>query len=249
MAGLGGPGDARRAVRPVAMPTPNDASAGSGQNAGESTTPGIAHPGPKEGSFPNPQKNLGPDGSSGKAASLSRETSLRRTPLSRFASVGRRAGRLSLVGGALQQKTKDKTDTRRTILGKPSRDRTESDILSLMEILGPLRFAKTLRHAERVEVCRSMGYRTARGEDVVFNQGDPGNTFYIILSGSVSVAIKGGGGGDAGDAKHTPTDHFAKVATLYNGDSFGELALLQEGSVRSATVRAETDVEFLTISR
>ena len=103
---------------------------------------------------------------------------------------------------------------------------------------GRLRFAESLRHAEKVEVCKAMGFRSKRKGDTVFSQGDPGNTFYIVLSGSVSVSIRAG---ESESEEH--------VASLYNGDSFGELALLREGSVRSATVRAETDVEFLVISR
>lgn len=169
---------------------------------------------------------------------LMRSASMRRTPLARFASASRKAGELRLSMSQTLTKTRAKTDYRRDILSKPSEERTESDLLSLMEILGRLRFAESLRHAERVEVCKAMGYRSKQKGATVFSQGDLGNTFYIVLSGSVSVSIK------AGDAEAEE-----RVATLYNGDSFGELALLQEGSVRSATVRAETGVEFLTISR
>ncbi len=169
---------------------------------------------------------------------LMRSASLRRTPLARFASVGRKAGSIRLNMSQSLSKTRATTDYRRDILSKPSEERTESDLLSLMEILGRLRFAESLRHAEKVEVCKSMGYRSKRKGAVVFNQGDPGSTFYIVLSGSVSVSVRA-----------SESDAEAQVATLYNGDSFGELALLREGSVRSATVRAETDVEFLVISR
>ena len=173
--------------------------------------------------------------SSGK---LMRSASMRRTPLARFASAGRKAGSMRLTMSQTLTKTRAKTDYRRDILSKPSEERTESDLLSLMEVLGRLRFAESLRHAEKVEVCKAMGFRSKRKGDTVFSQGDPGNTFYIVLSGSVSVSIRAG---ESESEEH--------VASLYNGDSFGELALLREGSVRSATVRAETDVEFLVISR
>jgi CRP-like cAMP-binding protein len=167
-----------------------------------------------------------------------RSASMRRTPLARFASAGRKAGSMRLTMSQTLTKTRAKTDYRRDILSKPSEERTESDLLSLMEVLGRLRFAESLRHAEKVEVCKAMGFRSKRKGDTVFSQGDPGNTFYIVLSGSVSVSIRAG---ESESEEH--------VASLYNGDSFGELALLREGSVRSATVRAETDVEFLVISR
>lgn len=169
---------------------------------------------------------------------LMRSASMRRTPLARFASAGRKAGSMRLTMSQTLTKTRAKTDYRRDILSKPSEERTESDLLSLMEVFGRLRFAESLRHAEKVEVCKAMGFRSKRKGDTVFSQGDPGNTFYIVLSGSVSVSIRAG---ESESEEH--------VASLYNGDSFGELALLREGSVRSATVRAETDVEFLVISR
>ena len=216
----------------------------------------------REGSFRDLSGSFASASSGNLSGKITRMGSMRRTPLSRFASVGRKAGKLSIQTRETLQKTRDKADYRRDILSKPSEERTESDILSLMEILGRLRFAKSLRHAEKVEVCKAMGYRSTEKDMVVFNQGDLGNTFYIILSGSVSVSIKGGADADhpesasksksghhsAGTKKLNP-EKFSKVATLYNGDSFGELALLQEGSVRSATVQAETDVEFLVISR
>ena len=147
-------------------------------------------------------------------------------------------GSMRLTMSQTLTKTRAKTDYRRDILSKPSEERTESDLLSLMEVFERLRFAESLRHAEKVEVCKAMGFRSKRKGDTVFSQGDPGNTFYIVLSGSVSVSIRAG---ESESEEH--------VASLYNGDSFGELALLREGSVRSATVRAETDVEFLVISR
>ena len=203
--------------------------------AGDAPPPSSADPPPASAKKASRESSFNASAAGDK---LMRSASTRRTPLARFASAGRKAGELRLSMTQTLTKTRAKTDYRRDILSKPSEERTESDLLSLMEILGRLRFAESLRHAEKVEVCKAMGYRSKRKNETVFSQGDPGNTFYIVLSGSVSVSIKAG----AAEAEE-------RVATLYNGDSFGELALLQEGSVRSATVRAETDVEFLTISR
>ena len=225
-------GSARaRASRPVAMSespagAPDPGSDPAGDAPPSELKRAISDPAPASASSREP---------SGK---LMRSASMRRTPLARFASAGRKAGSMRLTMSQTLTKTRAKTDYRRDILSKPSEERTESDLLSLMEILGRLRFAESLRHAEKVEVCKSMGYRSKRKGAVVFNQGDPGSTFYIVLSGSVSVSIRAG---ESESEEH--------VASLYNGDSFGELALLREGSVRSATVRAETDVEFLVISR
>jgi len=46
----------------------------------------------------------------------------------------------------------------------------------------------------------------------VFHQGDEGKSWYIILKGSVNVVIRGKG----------------TVTTLYEGDDFGKLALVND---------------------
>jgi len=68
------------------------------------------------------------------------------------------------------------------------------------------------------------------GEDIV-SQGDPAESFYIVKSGECEV-IKDG----------------LKVAHYWEGDSFGERALLQ-GVTRAATVLALTDVVVLALNR
>jgi small-conductance mechanosensitive channel/CRP-like cAMP-binding protein len=75
----------------------------------------------------------------------------------------------------------------------------------------------------------------ACGENLC-RQGDAGDSFYIIRSGRVAVWINGA----AGQPK--------TVAHLASGAFFGEMSLLT-GEPRSGTVRAETDVEVLCVSK
>lgn len=63
--------------------------------------------------------------------------------------------------------------------------------------------------------------------------GDLGTAFYVILRGRVSVSVAGAG----------------QVATLKTGDHFGELALLREHQLRSATVTALEPAELLCLER
>jgi MFS family permease len=67
--------------------------------------------------------------------------------------------------------------------------------------------------------------------DVVFNQGDPADRFYVIAEGEVDVLI----GGDA-------------VRRLGPGDYFGEIALLRD-LARTGSVVAHTDVKLQTLQR
>lgn len=72
------------------------------------------------------------------------------------------------------------------------------------------------------------------GEDIIV-QGDKGDYYYVIKSGSVAVLKKGKGGGEA-----------QQVALLGEGDGFGEEALIRDDP-RNATCRAmeETTVYAL----
>jgi CRP-like cAMP-binding protein len=77
-----------------------------------------------------------------------------------------------------------------------------------------------------------------RAEDVVVpagkalvSEGDTGNQFFVIMSGTVKLTRRG-----------------RKIATLGPGDSFGELALLDKHP-RNATAVAETPVELVVIGQ
>jgi len=71
---------------------------------------------------------------------------------------------------------------------------------------------------------------------VVFSQGEVGTTMYIIVEGSVEIAI------DQGNRRKLV------LAQLYPGQYFGELSLL-DGGLRSATARAMKPTLALALSR
>ncbi|MBI4055105.1 MAG: patatin-like phospholipase family protein [Elusimicrobia bacterium] len=72
-------------------------------------------------------------------------------------------------------------------------------------------------------------------ESILYHQGDPADTFYLIVSGQVRVSA-------AGDPKPRLLAHLGR------GDILGEMSLLTEES-RPATAELETDAEFLTLSK
>lgn len=72
---------------------------------------------------------------------------------------------------------------------------------------------------------------------VVFREGDPGDAFYLVASGSFGVYVA---------AQRGLTD--TRVSTLGPGAPFGEMALLTNFP-RSATIRADTDGEVLRLDR
>ena len=71
------------------------------------------------------------------------------------------------------------------------------------------------------------------GENIL-SQGEEGDTAFLILSGSVEVLV--------GD-----DDRQRSVATLSEGDIFGEMSIVSPGP-RSATIRAVEDTECMVTS-
>ncbi|MCC7370118.1 MAG: Crp/Fnr family transcriptional regulator [Chloroflexi bacterium] len=81
--------------------------------------------------------------------------------------------------------------------------------------------------------ARRRSYR--RGE-VIFHQGDPGDSLHFLIDGRVKVVLDA----ESGDE--------AVIAILGPGDCFGELSLI-DGEPRSATVETLEAVQTLSLSR
>ena len=67
----------------------------------------------------------------------------------------------------------------------------------------------------------------------MFEQGDVGNNFYIILKGAVEVVI----------------NDTVMITLDQAGTGFGELALIEENNKRMATIRTAEDCRFALLSR
>ncbi len=82
------------------------------------------------------------------------------------------------------------------------------------------------------DVARHLRRRRFRRGEVIFHQGDPGDSLHIIASGAVKILLPSAEGDEA------------IIATLHAGDFFGELALIEEHP-RSATVVADEPTECI----
>ncbi len=99
----------------------------------------------------------------------------------------------------------------------------------IRNILKKIPIFEGLRRKELAAVERILYRREYKAGEIVLNQGDPAAGMYIIEKGKVQVVFE-------------PTQQV--IAELYDGDFFGELALMDE-SPRSATVVARLDCKML----
>ena len=157
--------------------------------------------------------------------------------MAKWRKAARMVGRTAAGLDVWQRNARERLRLRREALLKPPARRTEADVVLLETVLSRVKFVRELTMKTRMDLCKLTGYARHGAGETLFRQGDAGEFFYVVLSGSVDVFIR-----DPGGREHL-------VATLFNGDSFGELALMHEGNTRGATIVAKEDCEFLTLGR
>lgn len=105
-------------------------------------------------------------------------------------------------------------------------------------------FIETLNPQQQRQLCKVATVQELPEEHVICETGDPGDVFYIILRGRLSMWH-----GHA--PKHGEAwDEYARIKHgLATGESFGELALQDDHGVRSVTVRTEEPTVLAVLSK
>jgi CRP/FNR family transcriptional regulator, cyclic AMP receptor protein len=106
-----------------------------------------------------------------------------------------------------------------------------------IEALGRSALFARVDDAALAACAASLRVRRYRRGETIFHQGDPGDSLYIVESGSVKIVLPSPEGEEG-----------AIIATLGRGDFFGELALL-DGAPHSATAVAGEPVEALILQQ
>ncbi|WP_063057424.1 Crp/Fnr family transcriptional regulator [Nocardia sienata] len=94
-----------------------------------------------------------------------------------------------------------------------------------------------LREPEQREILASCTPRRYKRREIICHEGDPGDCLHLIKSGRLIVRVA------------TPLGDIATLTMLGPGHSFGELAVLDSRSRRTATVEAVESAETLTFGR
>jgi putative ABC transport system ATP-binding protein len=105
-----------------------------------------------------------------------------------------------------------------------------------LEVLQRCDYFRDLTEGMLTDVANKMVLESLEAGSIVFRQGDPGDRFYIIRTGTVDVI------------QETADGKAQRIATLGPADFFGEVALMQD-IPRTATIRCTTDCEFYTLDK
>ena len=105
-----------------------------------------------------------------------------------------------------------------------------------VELLTGIEFFELLHEHDRVELANVVDAIKLNAGETLFNAGEPGDSLFIVRSGSIELYIK-----DTAGQKIVLT-------IAEEGNLFGELSLLDSGP-RTATAIALSDTELLVLDR
>ena len=108
--------------------------------------------------------------------------------------------------------------------------------MTIPDLFSKVPLFEGLPPADRAAISRVAAYRTYRRGERIVTQGQPGDSFFVILRGRLSVSIL------------SPEGREIVLSTLAAGEHFGEMALLDEAP-RSATVTAVEKSELAVLTR
>lgn len=102
--------------------------------------------------------------------------------------------------------------------------------------LPPIPLFSDLPASDFASALAALKLRRVRPGEVLLTEGEPGQSFFVLARGTVTVTKRLSHGGEV------------RLATLHDGAIFGEMALVS-ASPRTATVTAERDCDLLEFDR
>jgi CRP/FNR family cyclic AMP-dependent transcriptional regulator len=103
-------------------------------------------------------------------------------------------------------------------------------------LLGGVALFRSMDEDERGALAAVMDLREARAGEIVFREGDPGDSLFCVVDGQLDTLVKDIAGQEI------------VLAAVGAGDVVGEMSLL-DGQLRSATLRCIEDARLLVLER
>ncbi|WP_248927428.1 Crp/Fnr family transcriptional regulator [Paenibacillus hamazuiensis] len=105
----------------------------------------------------------------------------------------------------------------------------------MIEYLTKVSLFSKLNEAQLTAIADICTKKSFKAGTVLFNEKEPGNTFYVVFSGSVKIYTRSNSGEE-------------KILSLFkSGDSFGELSLI-DGKPRSASAQTLEDSVLIALT-
>eukprot|EP00440_Ansanella_granifera_P064379 gb/GFBE01069798.1/.p1 GENE.gb/GFBE01069798.1/~~gb/GFBE01069798.1/.p1 ORF type:complete len:806 (+),score=176.60 gb/GFBE01069798.1/:1-2418(+) len=131
-------------------------------------------------------------------------------------------------------------------------ERTEENVTDILDFVRDVKFFSKLTTLQQRTLCRTMTIEKFGPREAIFEVGDKGDKYYIILSGGVSVQVPSPNAPcpnkiheERCDCTNRPLE---TAVFLAKGMGFGELAL-QSSQPRSATILTGEPTETLVTTR
>ena len=137
------------------------------------------------------------------------------------------------------------------VLKKKPMSRTEEELEFLQEVFSYIPFFKLFQREfdqnTYETLLRKLRYENGKKDRKIFNYGDMGRKFYIILSGGVQVLVPKTISSEEAPEETSKKTEFVLVNELNTGDSFGEISLLNSVP-RTATCVCREDTHFVVLT-
>ncbi|KAK7478473.1 hypothetical protein BaRGS_00030319, partial [Batillaria attramentaria] len=104
------------------------------------------------------------------------------------------------------------------------------------------------------DIMRNCKFGTKQRDDIIIKQGDIGDCFYVVLSGQISIYIHNQDRGDEEEKQELESIVQYKEGKLDRtklgvGLSFGEVALIDETCVRTASIVADDKTDLVIVDK